>query len=97
MEERGEEITADALLLPHNRQISFIFNDSLYFIGRYHLLSFLLREHLITVQDICTSGHRDRGSGELAGTWQKEQGESKIGQTPGASHQVLLNSFFFSF
>ena len=48
----------------------------------------------VTVQDLRTSRHRDRGSGRLSGTRQEKQRETKIGETPGASHQVQCTHSF---
>ena len=47
----------------------------------------------IVLQDLCTSGHWDCGSGWLASTWKEKQRKAKIGKTSGTTNQVSCCKF----
>ena len=90
MKERGEEIAADALLLPHHRLGSpDSFSSST--ISCWNSNSFFFMN--IVLQDLCTSGHWDCGSRWLASTWKEKQRKAKIGKTPGTTNQVSCCKF----
>ena len=64
----------------------FIINDKLL---KFKLFFFMN----IVLQDLCTSGHWDCGSGWLASTWKEKQRKAKIGKTPGTTNQVSCCKF----